>query len=330
MRDAPQCGIEAGDGARSCQTAQAVLRAADITIDHAHARRAADLARMSAGSRRAVSRALRIPEAFDWRVLGIAGLVLAANAEMLLLCRPHAGEVAVLLAIFAAATISSVAGFAFSAICGAMLFHMIPSHVRVVEIMVVCSIANQFLMIWSMRSDIAWRALAPFLAGGLLGLPGGVFLLLATRSDVYAAGFGALLVVYVTWRLFHPRLTVPPRSPLWDGLVGVAGGFTGGAAAFPGAAVTVWCGLKGWGKNRQRALYQPFILIMQIAALLAIALSQPAAPHAMALLATDWLFVPASLLGTWCGMTLFRMLNDRQFANVVNALLLGSGLGLIL
>ncbi len=35
---------------------------------------------------------------------------------------------------------------------------------------------------------------------------------------------------------------------------------TGGLAGFPGAFVTIWCGLKGWDKAHQRGVYQPFIL----------------------------------------------------------------------
>jgi hypothetical protein len=31
--------------------------------------------------------------------------------------------------------------------------------------------------------------------------------------------------------------------------------------------VTIWCGIKGLDRDRQRAIYQPFILIMQLLAL---------------------------------------------------------------
>ena len=31
--------------------------------------------------------------------------------------------------------------------------------------------------------------------------------------------------------------------------------------------MTVWCGLRGWSKERQRGVFQPFILLMQLAAL---------------------------------------------------------------
>jgi uncharacterized membrane protein YfcA len=41
-------------------------------------------------------------------------------------------------------------------------------------------------------------------------------------------------------------------------------------------------------------------------------------------------FVPAALLGAWCGLRIFKSLSDRQFKFVVNALLIASGIGLVL
>jgi hypothetical protein len=48
-------------------------------------------------------------------------------------------------------------------------------------------------------------------------------------------------------------------------VAGALSGFVarnGGLAEFPGAFVTIWCGLNGWDKARQRGVYQPFILGM--------------------------------------------------------------------
>jgi uncharacterized membrane protein YfcA len=41
-------------------------------------------------------------------------------------------------------------------------------------------------------------------------------------------------------------------------------------------------------------------------------------------------FVPAASLGAWFGLHIFRRLSERQFERVVNALLIASGVGLIL
>lgn len=109
---------------------------------------------------------------------------------------------------------------------------------------------------------------------------------------------------------------------------GFLGGLTGGLAGFPGASVTIWRGLKGWDKARQRAVYQPFILCMQPASLLAIQLTQPDSPTMVRL---DWqtlAFIPAALAGAWLGLRIFKRLSDRQFELAVNLLLVLSGISL--
>ncbi len=121
-------------------------------------------------------------------------------------------------------------------------------------------------------------------------------------------------------------MTARCQHPALDVAIGFVGGITGGAAGFPGAAVTIWCGFKGWDKTRQRALCQPFILLMQAAALLAINLVRPAAAHGLGMAMGDLLCMPASLLVTAVGLTFFRGLSDTQFTRAVNLLLIVSGL----
>ncbi len=92
--------------------------------------------------------------------------------------------------------------------------------------------------------------------------------------------------------------------------------------------MTIWCGMKGWDKARQRGVYQPFILIMQVLALLAIEFVAPVVAAGPGLGAAAWTFIPAALLGTCCGLAIFKRLTDVQFARAVNVLLIASGLGL--
>lgn len=80
-------------------------------------------------------------------------------------------------AIFGAAFASSVAGFAFSAICGALLFRGGATPQHVVQIMLMSSIAIQSLSVVALWRAIDWRSLRTLLCGGACGLPLGVFLL---------------------------------------------------------------------------------------------------------------------------------------------------------
>jgi uncharacterized membrane protein YfcA len=234
-----------------------------------------------------------------------------------------------LIAVFVASTVSSVAGFAFSALCGALLFHLMDSPVYVVQVMIVCSIAIQLLSVAALWHAIDWRSLRIFLLGGFLGVPAGVYLLLHLPTATYRNVIGSLLIVYGIYMLLRWPVRSLRMGPLADAGAGFLGGVTGGLAGFPGAFVTIWCGLKGWDKARQRGVYQPFILGMQPVTLLAIHLMRPSTTQAQ----FDWkafAFVPAALLGAWFGLRIFKRLSDRQFELVVNALLILSGIGLIL
>jgi uncharacterized membrane protein YfcA len=234
-----------------------------------------------------------------------------------------------MIAISVASLLSSIAGFAFSAICGAILFHFDDDTVRIVQIMIVCSIANQAAMTWSGRHAIDWRGLRVYLAGGAPGLAIGVWILLNIDRTLYTHMFGAFLLTYGSYMLVR-NPTVVLRQPYWaDALAGFLGGITGGAAGFPGAFVTIWCGMKGWDKARQRAVFQPFILIMQIAALLTISLARRPAGGNAGFDFLNLLFIPASLVGTMLGLMLYRRLTDRQFGWAVNVLLVVSGLGYV-
>jgi uncharacterized protein len=261
-------------------------------------------------------------------VIGVAGLGLLIAEAMLL--SVHGVEGIAMIVVLVASTISSIAGFAFSALCGALLFHLIDSAVYAVQVMVVCSIAIQMLSVAALWRSIDWRTLPIFLAGGVLGVPAGVYLLLHLPGGSYRTVIGGLLIVYGGYLLLRRPAWSLRMGPLTDAGAGFLGGLTGGLAGFPGAFVTIWCGLKGWDKGRQRGVYQPFILCMQPITLIAIHLMRPSSQAAAQLGWKTLAFIPAALLGAWFGLHIFKRLSDRQFELAVNALLILSGIGLTL
>lgn len=270
------------------------------------------------------------PSPLSLIIVGILGLGFLIAEGSLLSAQGIHGVAFALIAVFVASTVSSIAGFAFSALCGALLFHLIDSPVYAVNVMIVCSIAIQLLSVTALWRSIDWRNLGIFLVGGFLGVPAGVYLLLHLPTASYRDFIGGLLVVYGSYLLLRWPVRALRMGSLSDACAGFLGGITGGLAGFPGAFVTIWCGLKGWDKARQRGVYQPFILSMQPVTLVAIHLMRPASSTQAQL---DWkalAFVPAALLGAWFGLRIFKRLSDRQFELVVNTLLILSGIGLIL
>jgi uncharacterized membrane protein YfcA len=265
-------------------------------------------------------------------LLGRFAASAVALAGMLLLVHglPYTVGLTIVV-VFVAATLSSIAGFAFSALCGAFLFQFVQP-VEAVHLMIVCSIALQLLSVIALRNSIDWRLLSRFLLGGVTALPLGIYLLTVLDAGLYRQIIGAFLIAYGLFMLFRPALRVRFQRDWADVMVGAAGGITGGFAAFPGAFVTIWCSLKGWDKARQRGVYQPFILLMQLAALAILTIRAGGPIHGTTSVAalTPLIFVPAALLGTWCGLGWYRRLSDAHFAKVVNLLLIAAGFGLIL
>jgi uncharacterized membrane protein YfcA len=259
-------------------------------------------------------------------LIGTGAVILLSEAAIHVFRGPSAADLG---AVFVASTLSSIAGFAFSAICGAFLFHLISKPVHVVQIMIVCSIAIQMFSVATLRNTIDWRHLARFVLGGTLGLPVGVYMLTHITSSLYLRCMGGFLIAYGLYMLFRRSPSAIPSNRLGDYAAGFLGGVTGGFAGFPGAFVTIWCGLKGWSKDRQRGVYQPFILIMQIMALALIEIGGRSSAGAGALDFLTLSYVPGALLGTWCGIAIFRKLTDLQFARLVNLLLIVSGVGLL-
>jgi uncharacterized membrane protein YfcA len=237
--------------------------------------------------------------------------------------------IATVAAVGFAAVVSGIAGFAFSAICGAILFQFRHDTVGVVQIMLICSLANQVLNVWLLRRDLHWGRLSPFVLGGLVGVPLGVWLLLHLDAHNFKFSLGTLLVFYGGAMLVRRPMTLTHVLRGSDLSAGLIGGLIGGFSATPGATVAIWCGMKPWDKLHQRAVLQPYILCMQVVALIAIPALHGHAGPSIAIPPVTWVCVPVGMLGTWWGMALFKRMTDRQFAKAVNVLLIVSGIGLV-
>src|SRR5579872_2708457 len=218
-----------------------------------------------------------------------------------------------LLSIFFGSIAAGLAGFAFSAISGAMLFHWLDP-IQAVPLLLACSITTQLLSITKLWHAMKWRQCVPYLMGGFMGIPVGANLLESINPHAFACTFGVFLTCYSIYMLLRPNLIVSSGGRFAEIAAGFIGGITGGATAFPGAIPTIWCNLRGFSKSEQRGIIQPFILLMQIATLfyfskLGIFVSTT--------WATFFWCVPAVLGGTYLGLHLFNRIDDGKFRRIV-------------
>ena len=227
--------------------------------------------------------------------------------------------------VLLSALVSSIAGFAFSALAGCALAYFKMDPASAVRTIVACSLAIQLYAVWKLRASIRWRQLWPFILGGASTLPVGVWLLLRLDASMFAAGLGAFLLGYGGYSLMR-RETRVVRGKTWTAAVaGALGGLTGGLAGLPGPMVTIWCSMRGWDKHQQRAVYQPYILAMQALTLICLRWQAPTVVQAT----QDLTFVPFALFGAIGGLALFQRMSQRNFHAATSALLLISGAGLL-
>jgi uncharacterized membrane protein YfcA len=231
-----------------------------------------------------------------------------------------------LLATFAAALVAGLAGFAFGLVAAAVWLHIL-TPLQTATLIIAFGLIVQGVAVWKLRHALRWQRLWPFLIGGVLGVPVGVALLGWANPDYMRAAVGAVLILYSIYSLARPAMKpiVAGGAPIDTG-VGLLNGILGGATGLAGIIVTIWCGLRGWPKDVQRTVFQP--VGVAIFALSAVALGASGAVNAD----TVRLFIiglPILLAGTWLGLKLYGRVDDAGFRKIVLAVLLLSGLGLI-
>src|SRR5215471_3661145 len=100
--------------------------------------------------------------------------------------------------IFAGALVSGLMGFAFSAVAGAILLHVLPPQ-EAVPLMMACSITVQGTGLWALRKSICWKQSSALVVGGLLGVPIAVWLLQAADARIFRESFGLAVACYAAY-----------------------------------------------------------------------------------------------------------------------------------
>jgi uncharacterized membrane protein YfcA len=231
------------------------------------------------------------------------------------------------VAVFFGAFISGLAGFAFSAVAGSVLLHVMQP-MEAVPLMMACSIGVQAANVWALRKSIEWRESLVLISGGLLGVPVAVWLLYGTDARTFSRGFGLVVAIYAAYMLFRPSSKcLREMNRASNVLVGFGGGLIGGLTAMPGALPTIWCDIHGVPKNQQRGLVQPFIAVMQVSALTLMAARYDLSSKVLVDLA---LSLPALLAGSTLGIRAFRKVNEPTFRRITLIILTLSGLVLLM
>ena len=218
-------------------------------------------------------------------------------------------------------------GFAFGLAASSIWLHRIdPLHSTI--LITGCGVLLHLTTIWPQRRNIQIGKLWPVVAGGLPGIPIGVYLLTYTDGGVLKTVLGIFLVVFGTYALLAPRLPVIS-----------AGGRTADAARR----------LHRRHSGRHRRLFRRSADDLDAVARLAQGNRARRLPalrnhhtsrHVSGYSVGDafdrtGLFLlivvlPPLLLGTWIGWQLYGRLDERRFRQALAVLLIASGATLVL
>jgi len=185
---------------------------------------------------------------------------------------------------------------------------------------------GQLIAAFTVRRGWDFKALLPFLAGGLAGLPLGLYLLPRLDVPLFKAVLGAMLVIVCPLMFFAARLPRVNGGPGGDALAGAAGGVMGGLGGFTGVVPTLWCTVRGFDKDRQRAIIQNFNLTMQVVTFTSYLATGILEPRMLPLLAV---VAPAVLVPVFLGTRIYLGISDLTFRKVVLGLLSASGVALL-
>jgi uncharacterized membrane protein YfcA len=220
--------------------------------------------------------------------------------------------------------VSGLAGFGTGLVALGFWLHVIDP-LLAAPLVVICSVVAQMQSLPRIRRAMNLARLWPYLLGGLAGVPLGVFALDYVEATTFRAVLGLFLIFYAGSMLLARSLpAVDWGGRGADAAVGFGGGLLGGAAGLSGALPTI---CKGWTKDEQRAVFQPFNLSVLTWALIAQA-AQGVLTEEVGMLALVCL--PGTLVGAWLGIRCYGRIDDRQFRRIVLWLLFVSGATLTL
>lgn len=188
-------------------------------------------------------------------------------------------------------------------------------------------LSGQLLAAFSVRRGVHLDHLVPLLLGGLVGIPLGLLILPRLDTLAFRAFIGAVLAVWCPLMLFSSRIPHIRRGGrVADAVAGAGGGLMSALGGAAGVVPTLWCTLRGFDKDLQRALIQNFNLATLALTMLAyLAGGFVTAEHGWRML---WV-APALVIPALLGARLYDRIGQVGFRRIVLSLLTASGIAML-
>ncbi len=143
-----------------------------------------------------------------------------------------------LLAVFGAAVLRGYTGFGF-ALAAVPALTLLADPATVVPVILLLEIMAGFQLLPDIRRSVDWLALRWLVAGALIGMPLGIWLLAALPADAMRVAIGAIVLAAVLALAHGFRIHRVPTRPVRVG-IGALSGVLSGATAMGGPPVIIF------------------------------------------------------------------------------------------
>src|SRR6185503_7128983 len=122
--------------------------------------------------------------------------------------------------------VTGLAGFAMGLVVSGVWLHIL-TPAQTASLIVGYGLLTQSYNIWKLRHALNWRTVAPFVIGGLIGVPIGAALVTYVDPNYVRTGVGVLLILYSVYSLARPHLKPRNAGFAADAGIGVINGVLG-------------------------------------------------------------------------------------------------------
>ncbi|MEP1206128.1 MAG: sulfite exporter TauE/SafE family protein [Rhizobiaceae bacterium] len=228
---------------------------------------------------------------------------------------------------FLGAFINGLAGFGTALFTLGFWLQIMPP-IQAVSLSLALAIISGFPGLKVIWNSIDFKLLLRFLLPAFVGIPVGTYLLLIVSAETMTLLVAIFLFVYGAY--FSLRAALPSMQndhPTADRFIGFLGGILGGMAGLSGALPTMWLSMRDWAKSKIRGILQPFNSIILFLAAIGAAYHGGYNWETLEVMA---MAAPASIVGTFAGIKLFKYVNDQIFRRMLIVIMLLSGCSLLL
>jgi uncharacterized membrane protein YfcA len=218
--------------------------------------------------------------------------------------------------------VTGLAGFGTGLVASGPWLLLLPAG-AVPPLVATTSVAAQLASLRAIRSDVCLTALMPYVLGAMVGVPLGVQLL-RYSSTFLRLTVGLFLVAFAGAEPTGALRGNIVRADGWMGatVVGAGGGCLAGFAGLSAPLLVVWLRPKGGSARSQRAIYQPYDLVVLVASVAAMSIGGQIDRSTVVMAG---LCVPAALIGGRLGSRYYERVRHTTFRYLILAPLAVSG-----